>query len=142
MLLLLGNVPCVSCLLFIAFGRLSGFVIWMVGFGLGSLFLCLALEVVVGLWRPGIPLLWTLRRFCLALVSLMFMSLLLMWLSLLTLLIVVFWIWYLGVWVFPSDFVGFILVTTLMFGSGLSLLVVLVCLGQGMEAFHRVVRLA
>ena len=38
----------------------------MVGFGLGSLFLFLALEVVGGLWMLGIPLLWTLRRSCLA----------------------------------------------------------------------------
>ena len=37
----------------------------------------------------------------------MFMSSLLMWLSLLTLLIVVFWIWFLGVWVFLTGFVGF-----------------------------------
>ena len=54
----------------------------MIGFGLGLLFPCLALGVVVGLWRPDILLLWILRRFCLARVNLMFMSLLLMWLSL------------------------------------------------------------
>ena len=43
---------------------------------------------------------------------------------------------------FPVWFVGFILVTTLMFVLGLSLLVVLVRLGPGMEVFLRVVRLA
>ena len=42
----------------------------------------------------------------------------------------------------PVCFVWVILVITLMFGLGLSLLVVLVRLGQGMGAFHRVVRLA
>ena len=45
-------------------------------------------------------------------------------------------------WVFLFGFVGFILVTTLMFVLGSSLLVVLVRLGPGMEAFLRVVRLA
>ena len=40
---LLGSFPCASCRLFIAFGRLSGCGIWMIGFGLGSLLLCLAL---------------------------------------------------------------------------------------------------
>ena len=62
----LGNVLCVFYLLFTASGLLSGFVTWMVGFGLGSLFLFSALEVVVGLWTLGIQLLWTLRRSCLA----------------------------------------------------------------------------
>ena len=38
----------------------------MIGFGLGSLLLCLALGVVEGLWKHGIPLLRTLRRFSLA----------------------------------------------------------------------------
>ena len=51
MLLLLGSVPCASCLLFIAFRRLSGCGIWMIGFGLGSLLLCVALGVVEGLWK-------------------------------------------------------------------------------------------
>ena len=50
MLLLLGSVPCASCLLFTAFGRLPGCGIWMIGLGLGSLLLCLALGVVEGLW--------------------------------------------------------------------------------------------
>ena len=37
--------------------------IWTSGSSLGFLFLCFALGVVVGLSRPGTPLLWTLRRF-------------------------------------------------------------------------------
>ena len=81
MLLHLGNVPCVSCLLFIAFGRLSGFVA----------------DVVKSFD--------TVDRGVLDLE--------------------------LGVWVFLSGFVWFMLVTTLMFGSGLSLLVVLVRLDGG-----------
>ena len=43
MLLPLGSVLCVSCLLFIAFGRLSSCGTWTIGFGLGSLLLCLVL---------------------------------------------------------------------------------------------------
>ena len=61
--LLLGSVPCASCLLFIASGRLSGCGIWMIGSSVGFLVLCLVLEVVVGLLRPGTPLFCTLRRF-------------------------------------------------------------------------------
>ena len=57
---------CVLPVVYRIFGLLSGFVIWMVGFGLGSLFPFLALEVVVGLQMLGILLLWTLRRSCLA----------------------------------------------------------------------------
>ena len=53
------------------------------------------------------------------------MSLLLMWSSPLILLIVVFWICFLGVWVFLSGFVRHILAIMLTFDSGLSLLVVL-----------------
>ena len=49
-----------------AFGRLLGCGIGMIGSSLGFLLLWLALGVVVGLWRPGTPLLWTLRRFSLA----------------------------------------------------------------------------
>ena len=96
----------------------------------------------MGLLMLGIPLLWTLRRSCLVLVSLMFMFLLLMWLSPLTLLIVVFWTSFLGGWDFLFGSVGFISVIMLMSVSGSSLLVVLVHLGPGMGAFLRVARLA
>ena len=68
--------------------------------------------------------------------------LLLMWLSPLTLLIVVFWISFLGGWVFLFGSVGFISVTTLLFESGSNSPVVLVHLGPGMGAFLRVARFA
>ena len=109
--------------------------IWMVGSSLGILVLCLVLEVVVGLLRPGIPLLWTLRRFSLASASLMITSLLLTWLSPLTRLIVVFWIWFLVVWSFLSGFVWLFLSFMLTFASGLSVLVVLVRFGPEMGYF-------
>ena len=113
----------------------------MIGSGLGFLLLCLALGEVEGLWRPGTPLLWTLRRFSLASTSLMFISLLLMWLSLLitvdrSVLVLVLR----RVWGFQSGFVGHILAIMLTFASGLSLLVVLVRLGQGMGVLPKVVR--
>ena len=95
-LLLLGSALYVCCQLSIASGPLLGIVTWMIGFGPGFLFLFLVLVVVVGLLMLGIPLLWTLRRSYLVLVSLMFTFLLLMWLSLLILLIAAFWILFLG----------------------------------------------
>ena len=74
--------------------------------------------------------------------SLMFTSLLLTWLSPLTRLIVVFWIWFLGVWGFLSGFVGLMLVNMPTVASGLSLLVVLVRLGLELGVFLKDVRFA
>ena len=62
---LLGSVPCASCLLSTAFGRLLGSDIRMIGSSLGFFVLCSVLGVVGGRWKLGTPLLWTLRRFSL-----------------------------------------------------------------------------
>ena len=109
-----------------------GFVTWIVGFGLGILFQFFVLVVVVGLLMLGIPLLWTLRRSCLVLVSLMFMFFVADVIKSFDTADRVIKDFVLGRLGLPVWFRRFISVIMLISVSSSSLLVVLVHLGPGM----------